>query len=343
MNFKAVLFGFLAAVPASTNFILESHDFGAGAANPSSSSYNLQASNGSLGGDLSSGSYALPVGVRATNDVAVPPAPTFANPDSSYNRLKLTLNVTGMPTDAKYLIAISDDNFVTTNYVQTDQTVGSTAGIANYQTYAAWGGASGFWILGLDYGTTYKVKVAALQGAASGSAFGPTATTATVEPSVTFAVTTSLSGTPPFATSFTSLAPGIVTSGNATVIADVTTNAMFGGDILLKSQNAGLASVLASNTLVSATADLSSANHGYGAQIASTAQGSGGPMTATAPFNGSSGNVGGLTTSWQQLASFSAAVTSGNVTLTLKAKADAATPAATDYSDILTLNVSLLF
>ena len=133
--FKALFFVFLLAAPSSTN-------------------------------------YGLPIGVRASTIASTPTAPTFTNPSNEYNRLKLTLNVGGFPTDTTYLIAISDDNFVTTKYVQTDQTIGTSVSIANYQTYTSWGGASGSWIVGLSPSTTYKIKVAALQGTATGSQFG---------------------------------------------------------------------------------------------------------------------------------------------------------------------------
>lgn len=330
--------GLLAAVPSSTNFTLKAYEFGNGAGAPSSSNYQLQASAGAAGGQLSSGSYGLPAGIRASATVGTPGAPTFANPDSSYSRLKVTLNASGFASDTKYLIAISDDNFVSTKYVQIDQTIGTSVGVGNYQTYAAWGGASGFWVLGLNQGTTYTVKVAALQGAATGSGFGPTATAATVTPSVTFAVSTSLTSTPPFAVAFSSLPPAQVTSGNATVTADITTNAQNGGSLLLRDQNSGLTSALSSYTLTSATADLTAASKGYGAQVTSASQ-----LTAANPYNGTSDNVGALTTTWQQLANFSNPITAGNLTLALKAKTDAAVPPATDYADVLTISLSLLF
>jgi len=341
--YKVFLLGLLAAVPSSTNFTLNAYDFGNGASAPGSSSYQLQASAGSEGGSPSSASYALPAGIRATTTIATPPAPTFANPSNEYNRLKLTLNTSGLPADTTYLIAISTDDFATTRYVQTDQTVGNTADVGNYQSYAAWGGAGGFWILGLDNNTTYKVKIAALQGAATGSNFGPAASAATVAPSLTFAVSTSLTSTPPFAVTFASLPAGQVTAGNATISADITTNARYGGSLLVRSQNAGLSSTHALHTIASATADLASAGNGYGAQISNVSESSGGPMSGSSPFNGAGGNVGGLTASWQELASFAAPVTGGNASLILKAKVLAIDPAATDYADLLTISIAPLF
>src|SRR6185503_9167335 len=101
--------------------------------------------------------------------------------------------------------------------------------------YAAWGGASGIYILGLANNTTYKVKVAALQGASTGSAFGPTASASTSVPSVTFGLSTSLTSTPPFTSTFSSLSPGSVTTATGTITATVTANTENGGEILIKS------------------------------------------------------------------------------------------------------------
>ncbi len=333
----------LAAVPSSTNYKLQTYDFGNGAGSGSSTTYNLQSSAGSNGTTLTSSSYTLPVGIRSSDTVPVPSAPTFTNPDSSYDRLKIVINPGSFPTDTKYAIAISDDNFVTTKYVKSDQTIGTTFAIANYQTYSAWGSASGIFILGLANSTTYKVKVAALQGPNTGSGFGPTATAATSAPSVTFGLVTSLTSTPPFAATFASLPAGSVVSADATVTATISSNAEQGGEVLIKDANTGLTSSTASYTLASATADLSVANNGYGAQAGSTSQASGGPMVSASPFNGTSNSVGVLNTSWQRLASFAAPVTTGTVTFSLKAKADTTTPAATNYADVITLSVSLLF
>lgn len=341
--YKLLLLGLLAAAPSSSNFTLDAYDFGNGASASSSSNYQLKGSAEPIADSVSSSSYSLPVGIRASTTIDTPPAPTFTNPDSSYNRLKLTLNVTGIPSDTKYLIAISDDNFTTTNYVQLDQTVGPGVSVSNYQTYAAWGGASGVWILGLSNNTTYKVKVAALQGSATGSKFGPTATAATVAPSLTFTVVTSLTSTPPFSATFTSLPAGSVVAANATITTTITTNASSGGSLLIGSQNAGLNSASKSYTISSTTADLAVAGSGYGAQVTSASQSSGGPIAAVSPFNGTSDNVGGLTSSKQQLASFANPITAGSVTTTLKAKTNASVPAASDYADILTIVLSLLF
>lgn len=333
----------LAVVPSSANYTLKSYDFGNGSGAGTSSSYALQGQAGSSGGNLSGTSYSLPAGIHATNTVPVPAAPTLSDDNSAYNQLHLTLNVSGFASDTRYLIAISSDNFTTTKYVQLDDTIGSSVSVANYQTYAAWGGSSGFYILGLNSSTSYSVKVAALQGSATGSAFGPTASASTSAPSVTFGLSTSLTGTPPFGVAFGSLTPGSVVSGGATIIASLTSNAANGGSVIIGDQNGGLKSSAVNNTIASATADLSSASSGYGAQVSSVSQTSGGPLTAASPFNGSGNSVGGLSTSWQTLASFGSPLTGGSVSAALYAKSSSATPSAGDYSDIVTISISLLF
>jgi hypothetical protein len=340
---RTVLFSLLAAVPTSSNYVLQTYNFGNGSGSGSSSNYSLEGTAGTASGTISSASYTLPAGINASNTLSAPAAPALTNSANSYNSLKIVINPGSAPSDTRFAIAISSDNFTTTRYVKADQTTASTFSVANYQTYANWGGSGGAAINGLIEGTAYKAKIAALQGSATGSAFGPSATASTSLPTVTFGLETSLTVTPPFSSDFTSLPPGTVTGADATITTTITSNAQNGGNVLIRSQNAGLTSSTAGFTIPSATADLSSANNGYGAQITNTSESSGGPMVSTSPFNNSSNNVGGLTTSWQQLGTFAAPITSGSLTFGLIAKSDAAVPAANNYTDIVTLSISLLF
>jgi len=185
--------------------------------------------------------------------------------------------------------------------------------------------------------------VAAIQGNGTGSAFGPVATAATQAPSATFTLQTSSQSNPPFSVAFTSLPAGSPTAAASTITAGITTNAAYGGSLLLNDQNAGLTSALKSFTISSASGDLTSANSGYGAQTTSTSQSSGGPISAVSPYNGTSNVVGALTTAWQPFASWSAPITSGSATLNLLAKSSSLTPASSDYSDVMTISLSLQF
>lgn len=334
----------LAAAPTSTNYILKTYDLNSGGNSGTSTNYQLNASAGSQSTSLqSSTNYGNLSGESGGVNANVPPAPAFTNPDSYYDRLQLTINTGNNPSDTKYLIAISTDGFVTTNYVQADNTIGSSQVIANYRTYASYGGASGFFILGMTPSTTYQVKVKALQGNFSGSAFGPTASAATVAPSLTFSVTTTLTSSPPFPISFTSLTPGSVISGNADAIIALSSNALNGGSVYLKDANSGLLSSLSSTTIASATANLAAANTGYGAQVTSTSQASGGPLASVAPYNGASDNVGLINTSLQSVLSTSGAITTGSANIRLKAKASNTTPSSTDYADVITFVAAMNF
>ncbi len=335
---------FLAAQPTSVNYILKTYDLNNGAANGSSTNYQLNASTGSQSTTLqTSTNYSNLSGESSGVNTNVPPAPAFSNPNSYYDRLQLIINTGNNPSDTKFLIAISTDNFATTNYVQADNTVGSSQAITNYRTYAAYGSGSGFFIVGLTPSTTYKVKVKALQGNFSGSAFGPDATAATVAPSLTFSVTTTLTATPPFPVSFTSLTPGSVINGNADAVIALSSNALNGGAVYLRGLNNGLLSNISATTITSASGDLAVASSGYGAQVTTASQGSGGPFVATAPFNGTADNVGVINTNLQSLLSTTAPITSGNANVRLKAKASNITPSATDYADTLTFIAAMNF
>ena len=340
---SGLLMGFFAA-PSSTNYTLKSYDFGNGGGSSSSTNYKLNASTGTQTGNgtQNSTNYDIYGGIAPTQNANVPTAPSFTNPSSEYNRLKLVISPGTNPSDVKYLVAISTDSFITTNYVQNDNTIGSANGAAVYQTYASWGGSSGVWVVGLASATSYTVKVRTLQGDFSGSAFGPTASASTVSPSLSFSVATSLTASPPFVITFTSLPSGAVTSGNATANLGLSTNSLSGGTVYVKS-GGGLTSAAAATTLSSATADLSLALSGYGAQVTTTGQVSGGPLTSKSPYNGATTNVGALTTSLQPILATATTITTGTSTITLKAKSDATTPGSTDYTDTLTFVAAMLY
>lgn len=334
-----------AVAPTSTNYILKTYDMNGGGANGTSTNYKLNGTTGSqTGTSQSSSNYGVLGGENSGVNSNVPPAPTVTNPSSYYDRLQIVINTGNNPSDTRYLIAISPDNFAsTTYYIQNDNTLGSNQTVSRYQTYGSWGGASGFLVLGLANSTTYTVKVKALQGGFSGSAFGPTASAATVAPSLTFSLATTGTGTPPFPVAFTSLTPSSVVSGNFDALVGLTSNALNGGTVYVKSNNGSLLSALAGSSIPSATADLSVATSGYGAQVISTSQSSGGPLASASPFNGASNNVGVLSTALQPIVNTSAAVTTGNATVRLKAKATAITPSAGDYADTLTFVAAMNF
>lgn len=330
------------AMPSSTNYQLHNYDYGAGGTSGSTSTnYSLNGSAGQVNGaDASSTNYIAKPGNNNSQQAYVPAAPTFTNPANYYNKLKFVINPGTNPSDTKFSIAISTDNFVTTQYIKSDNTVGTTRAITDYQTYATWGGASGQVVTGLLPATTYKIKVNAFQGKFTETQYGPVATAATVAPSITFDIDVSAIDTetaPPYATSFGNLLPATVTNSAEKIWIDVDTNANAGAMVYVKSTNSGLKSTYTGVTIASATADLSVASTGFGIQGSSATQTSGGPLTISSPYNGSAQNVGFVDTALREVFAATAPITAGRGSFTLKAKSAANTPAGNDYQDVLTI------
>jgi hypothetical protein len=165
----------LAAMPASNNYKINNYGFGSGGVdNATSTNYALNAISGETSGQsASSTSFKINPGEISTQQAHVPPAPTFDNPANYYSKLHFVVSTANNPSDTKFALAISKDNFVTTQYVQDDGTVGTVLGLEDYQTYAAWGGATGSFVIGLDDNTTYYLKAKAYSGKFTETGFGP--------------------------------------------------------------------------------------------------------------------------------------------------------------------------
>lgn len=337
-----------AQLPSSSNYQLNNYDYGSGGAGGSSSTnYRLNATTGEVSnGQPGSTNYTVRAGNNNMQQADVPPAPTFTNPANYYNKLRFIINPTTNPSDTLFSIAISTDNFATTNYVQSDNTVGAVRGIEDYQSYAAWGSGSGQLVIGLSPSTTYEIKVNAFQGSFTETQYGPSASAATVAPSITFDIdvaSTDTETSAPFTTVFASLLPSTVTSATNRIWIDIDTNAESGANIYVRSANAGLTSASKSFTIPSVTANLAVATTGYGAQGTSVAQGSGGPLSIVSPYNVAAQNVGILSTSLREIFSASAPITSGRGSFTLMAKVTTETPASDDYLDTLTVIAAASF
>jgi hypothetical protein len=338
-------FMFFAGMPSSTDYTLHNYGFGSGGtSNSSSADYSLNGISGETSNVAStSTNYQTKSGNNNSQQANVPAAPTLTNPSSYYDKLKFVINPGADPSDYKFAIAISTDNFVTTQYVQTDDTIGSTFNISNFQTYTAWGGASGQLVIDLTPGTTYYMKVAALQGNFTQSQFGPVASAATVTPSITFSIATDSQPSPPFSTSFGNLLPATVTNASDKIWAYLSTNADSGAYVYIKSANSGLYSSHTGTTISSASTDLGSASTGYGAQGVATTQASGGPLSISTPYNVSANNVGILDTNTRVIFSSPAPITTGSGDFKLMAKAAATTPSSSDYGDTLTITAAGVF
>lgn len=338
--------GFLfASMPSSTDYTLHNYGFGSGGNGSSASAnYSLNGISGETSNVVStSGNYQVKSGNNNSQQANVPAAPTLTNPSNYYNELHFVLNPGSNPSDYKYAIAISTDNFATTEFVQTDDTIGTTFNINSFQTYAAWGGSSGQNVIGLMQNTTYYMKVAAIQGNYTQSQFGAVASASTVSPSITFSIATDSETNPPYTASFGNLLPATVATADNKIWAYVTTNANSGVYVYVRSANAGLYSSHTNTTISSATTDLGSASTGYGAQGVAATQTSGGPLSISSPYNVSSNNVGILDTNTRVMFSSPAPITSGSGDFKLMAKAASNTPSSADYADTLTVTAAAVF
>lgn len=341
------LFIFLVA-PASTNYSLQEWGFGSGST-PNSSSTNFQVQgefNQGEGNQLESSTYKIGPGSEYALMADVPPAPTITNDERWYNQLHLILDPGPNPSDATFAIAISPDSFTTTYYVQSDQSIDPSLGIEDWQTYASWGGATGFQIIGLSPDTTYTVKVKSEQGDFTEGPWGPTASAATQPPLLSFDIDTAATDTetaPPYTVDFGNLSTSGVNTAANYIWVDFDTNAEGGGSVYIRGDNAGLTSSNG-HTISSVTANLAVTNEGYGAQVISTAESSGGPLAADSPYNGASDNVGLIDTSFSAIvSSVLEPIVSGRGQIALKTKINDLTPASTDYTETLTLVAAGIF
>lgn len=333
LSFQVVL---VAAFSSSSTYQLNSYGIGPGGTNSSSSStYKLQGNAGEQTNGATAGSTKTANnGAVQTEQLNTPPAPTLTNGANYYNQLTCVVNTGSNPTDTVYAIAINTTNsFAGTTYVQADGTIGASA---VYQTYTAWGGASGFQIVGLSPSTTYYVKAAAKQGMFTNTALSPTSNSAaTVSPTLSFSVS-------PNSASFGSFAANtVVTSGSISFT--YATNGTSGGSIYVLGKNGGFYSPSRNSLIAAVSGDLSSLGQGFGLQATGVSQTSGGPLSILSPFNGSSHVVGTIGTSFAQLFTTPAAITGGSAAANVQVKATNTTPASNDYSETLTFIASASF
>lgn len=162
--------------------------------------------------------------------------------------------------------------------------------------------------------------------------------TATVAPTFTFVFANN-------AQSLGTLSSGSVISGTGTGIT-ITTNAPGGWYAWMKNAGAGLVSAAASKTIaVSGTVDgspdtLSTGSEGYVVDVdLTTDAGSGGAVTIAAEYNGLTTSAGGTpdSTAYQQIASANGTANGDVITIIPRATISGVTPAASDYTDTLTV------
>lgn len=173
----------------SPNYKLKDYSVGTDTLDPEtgSASYKLYAESGdgvSAGGDASS----VQGGLQSSLQAPTPQTPTLENPADYYDRLKFTLDQGEDSNDFLYAIAISKDDFVTTEFISENLTVVATESESTWQTFDEWGGEEGGVVTGLSSNAEYKIKVKSKQGDFTDSNFSPTAAAETTVPSLTFSI-----------------------------------------------------------------------------------------------------------------------------------------------------------
>lgn len=328
--------------PASTNFKLEGYSLGGAGSNQiASPNYSMQGAVGELDNGLLKGNnFNLGAGLAFVRSANAPIVATFDNPGNYYNKLHLVVGTQNNSTDTKYAIAISPDNFVTTYFVKSDNSVGTTLALSDYQTYDQWGNSGGITINGLQPSTTYTVKIKAMQGRYTETDWGPTASVATVSPQITFDIDVSPTDTEtasPYTINLGDLNPGNVVTSGSRIWVDFETNATSGGSVFVYGQNAGLKSAAAGYTIATTNGDLGLLGTGFGAQAVGATQSSGGPLTVDMLYDLSGSNIGLMDNAVRQIFLSNLPITAGRASFVIKAKSDNNVPSAGDYTEALTV------
>jgi hypothetical protein len=334
--FSALIF-VVAVLPSSSTYKLNNYTFGNGGTSGSSgTAYGLSGTAGeqSVGVQNGTANSNLP-GHNYTQDAAVPTIAITNDTTKRYNKLLIIINTQNNPSDTLYAVAISTDNFTTTNYVKSDNTItGSLTYATDYRVYTGWGSGSGVYVIGLSPSTTYYVKAKAIRGKYTESGYGPVTSVATIGPELTFGVGTNTG--PPNNVNFGTFTIGSVNTSSDQGTISYYTNGESGGDVFIKGANGYLNSPSTGGQIIALNGDLTAASVGWGAQASGTTQTSGGPFSALSPFNGSSNVVGNPTTSYQRLFTSSGYVIGGSSSIIFKAKPSNTTKAANDYVETLT-------
>lgn len=141
---------------------------------------------------------------------------------------------------------------------------------------------------------------------------------------------------------------GVVSTSPAPRTATVNTNAKNGWQAWAKDSSTGLNSAAAAFTLASTTpgtnSTLVAGTEGYNTGVTYTQTNGTGTTTVAVPFvGGSTGRGGGLDTSLRSLATSNGTVNNGVLTITNNATISTITPAASDYTDVITIIAAGLF
>ncbi len=354
---RAFLLGMVmfAALPATSNYKLNSYGFGSGGtANSSTGTYSLEGISGEFSGQSTSTVTQSSGSGYIVNQQANVPKLLMSDNGSGqyYNKIHFVIDQQGNPTDAKYLITVSASatinatthEFTTSPmYLQPDGTLSTALTLADYQNYAAFGGATGSYIIGLTQNTHYFIHLKATQGDKTESVYGPVTDQPTAAAIITFSLATSVNAIPPFTVGLGTLNAGTIKTSAQTINTGLTTNGASGGDVYIKGQNGGLLSNSTGYKIAAASTNLATASEGFGAQNSSVSQTSGSTYSVVSPYNVTGTTVGIIDSTARSLYTVSGPVIGGSGVLALLAKAASTDIAASDYQEVLTFTASANF
>lgn len=136
------------------------------------------------------------------------------------------------------------------------------------------------------------------------------------------------------------LSSSAVSSSAIPRYASIDTNAASGWQVWAKDSSSGLRSTATSYTISSAAGSnttLTSGAEGFVTGVTTSQVSGSGTITVPAGFVGGANRGGGLDTSFRSLASSNGTALTARVTLTNNASISSLTPAATDYTDVITV------
>lgn len=321
MNFYHPAF----AVMQSENYKIKYETISGGQGPERSDNYKMLESIGEVGeGHQRSPNYQVGAGQAFGIMANLPPAPTLVNDNNYYNKLHFTIDPGNNPSDTLFAIAISNDNWVTVEYVQQCENgtcpTRSVLGLEDWQTYTQFGGASGKLATGLEPEKTYKIKVKATSGEFTMTDWGPEsaqATTSALE--LSFSISNN-------ALDFETLSPSAVSTVNYTVT--TSTNADYGYSTTIQ-EDGNLRKTDGADINDVTDGEVSAGHEEYGIRTS----GSQGQMNS---------QDYAITSSVQTIASYSQPITNSVTTVNHKASIDPQTPAGR-YLHIVTLITTARF
>ncbi|MCA9386589.1 hypothetical protein KC669_01000 [Candidatus Dojkabacteria bacterium] len=322
----------------------------------------------SVGGatDTNCEAYPLTAAVAGADTIAGDGMQGICGSPGCYDRAKIEIDPQGNPIDTLYLVSITDNDSAIEYFLQSDNTLSTGYDINDYQTICEIEGydprsGSGcessidpnwddtlqqYNILNLLSGVTYTVKVKALNGDFTESAFGPSQNVTLEYASLVFDI--DIAGSGGLATDTN--APHNVELGdisNTTVTAtdriwsDLGTNVFSG--LTLEVQNTDLTN--GADTIPSTSEDLTvdiGADGGYGLKIDTYTQDALGPLLPASQYDTVGANeVGGLSSTPATIFSTNTSgsnkgpISGGRVSIMVKAKAVTSTPPGA-YTDLIT-------